>query len=427
MARAGSVQPDAQFRHQPLVAGELRRRVVLVVGGIHIAVGHRFGFQRAHVGGVRRGLAEGIVQRRDHRRVQRARARDADFRLHGDVVAQFAQRRHGLPALQALRLGHGQQAHLAGFSHGAPAGFDHDVDMAAQQRRQRIGAALERDEVELDAGLLLQPPHGDLAERTGADGSHVDLAGVGARVSDEVAEALPRRACRHGDAIDIAGQADDVGKVLDGVVADRLQVRQAEQRGRDQRQRVAVARRAARHRGGPQRAAHAGLVLDHDRLAQRLRRRQAQRAHLHVGGAAGGEGHDQGDGARGPGLGARGGGQAERGHGGDERRGRHGLQHCAPAGIGGALGAVGAGHGGLLVWSAAARAGCLPDAFSASRVSGLWLIAVLCCLRKSLWWLRECRDAGTRQSDSELESRTRMSAPAWQARHAHPTHGIGIA
>jgi hypothetical protein len=69
----------------------------------------------------------------------------------------------------------------------------------------------------------------------------------------------------------------------------------AEDGDRDLRDGVAVGLAGRRHGGGSDGAAAAGLVVDHDRLAEMLRGGLGDRPHGDVGRAAGRPGHDQGD------------------------------------------------------------------------------------------------------------------------------------
>ena len=95
-----------------------------------------------------------------------------------------------------------------------------------------------------------------------------------------------------------------------------------------QQDRVAVGRGLG-GLGGGERAAGAGDVLDHDRLAESPLQRVLEDARGGVVGAAGREGDQQGDGTAGVGLGARGAGAKEDGK---ERRetGTHNLHLISP-------------------------------------------------------------------------------------------------
>ena len=154
---------------------------------------------------------------------------------------------------------------------------------------------------QLHIGHLLQQLAGDAA--AGAAATEAELAGRLARLRDKVADALGRRI--RIDHHDLAALAQQRQRriVLDGPVGQRLvQMLVGGVRGvGGDEHGIAVGRGA---RGG--RADHgagAGLVLDHHGLAGLLRDALADGAPDLVGGAAGREGHDEGDGLGGEGLG----------------------------------------------------------------------------------------------------------------------------
>jgi hypothetical protein len=152
--------------------------------------------------------------------------------------------------------------------------------------------------------------------RSEAGVGEVDLALVGLEPLQELGVGVRRQRRladqRHRHLVDHA-------EVLE--VFQRLVLQVAVQRGRGgdagvgQQQGVAI-RCRLRHLGGTQRAAGAADVLHDERRVQRLAHRFGEVARHLVGGAAGREGHDDGDRLVGV-LGERG-GSRERGHGSKE-------------------------------------------------------------------------------------------------------------
>ena len=122
-----------------------------------------------------------------------------------------------------------------------------------------------------------------------------DLAGILLGEIDHVLPGLERRFGAGGDAEGVAGEMDDVGKILGRIPGDFLHQRQAEYRDRQLRDGVAVGLGSRRHGGRADGAAAAGLVVDRDRLAQHLRGAVGDRAHRNVGRSARRPRHDQGD------------------------------------------------------------------------------------------------------------------------------------
>src|SRR6185295_2722164 len=121
------------------------------------------------------------------------------------------------------------------------------------------------------------------------------LAGIGARVGEQVVEGLGRRVGLHHYAEGVAGQADDVGEVGDRVPVDLLHVRHAKGRDGELREGVAVGPGGLGHGRRAVHAAAAGTVLDHQRLAEVARRDLAQLAEIEVAAAARRPRHDQRD------------------------------------------------------------------------------------------------------------------------------------
>ena len=186
-------------------------------------------------------------------------------------------------------------------------------DLPTQDGLHHVSAALEGDVVELDAHALRDVLHRQVRAGQHTRGAVAELARVGLGPGHEIGPGLDGRLGGHHHPEGIAGDAQDVGDVLDRVPADLGGVGQAEHAQRDLRQGVAV--RLGLLQGlRRQRAAGAGAVLDHHGLPEQLGRVFRQSAHGQVGGAARREGDHQLDGLHRPGaLGA----QARRDAGGN--------------------------------------------------------------------------------------------------------------
>ena len=222
-------------------------------------------------------------------------------------------------ALGTLAGEHRQQAQLAGLHHRRPArGFRGEVDLAAEQRAQGVGGAAVGCVRPAQALQQADPLHRQLLRRADAERAVVQLARVGLGVGEQLGQRLPRRIGAHHDAHDVAGDLQDVGEVGDRVVGQRLvEQRLAQHAHMHLRDHVAV-RLLVLQRYRAQHARGAGLVLDHDRLAEFLRRRLRHDAEAGIGGPARAPRHDQLDRAFGKfrlGVGGKGQGRCA-----DERR-----------------------------------------------------------------------------------------------------------
>lgn len=81
-------------------------------------------------------------------------------------------------ARDALVLEGHQHAALALLFDLGPAAVDHRVDVAADERRQDFGAALEGHESQIGARLLAEHVGGDVAGAARAAGADADLPGL---------------------------------------------------------------------------------------------------------------------------------------------------------------------------------------------------------------------------------------------------------
>ena len=165
--------------------------------------------------------------------------------------------------------------------------------------RQHGGHALRRPAIghvgELDTLADRQVLHRQVIARGDAAGREGELAGLRLGGRDELRPCLPGPVRLHRDAI---GPAADPHHMA--VVLRRVPERLLDQEGPPHDGQVHLAERVAiglcgRERLRMQRAGGARPVLDHHRLAERLLRLLAHRAHLHVGGGSGGPGDDHAD------------------------------------------------------------------------------------------------------------------------------------
>ncbi len=146
----------------------------------------------------------------------------------------------------------------------------------------------------LHAGLARGQRGGDAGGRRSPDRGVRELAGIGARVVDDVGPLLELAVRPYDRAELVARKIDDVGEILERIERHLLHVRQPEHRQRDLDDGVAVGL-GRRHNGRSDSAARTRLVVDDDRLAELLRRDLGETAKQEVGGNAGGKGHHQRD------------------------------------------------------------------------------------------------------------------------------------
>ena len=161
-------------------------------------------------------------------------------------------------------------------------------DVGDDLRRAAIG-----DVRGLEVVVALQRLHGEELQRARTGGGVGDGVGAVLRLLDEVLRGVGtegRIGDQHERRLRIERQRHEV---LLGVVVDLLVERRVDRqnrRGGDD-ERVPVGR-GARHVLRRQHQRRAGLVLDHDRLAERLAEFLRVDAHDHVHAAAGGKRHD---------------------------------------------------------------------------------------------------------------------------------------
>ena len=171
-----------------------------------------------------------------------------------------------------------------------------------------------------DLGMreLLEHLAGDAARRAAA--AVAELAGLLLGLRQQLGNGPVRRVGAHHQHLAALAEAGDRNEILHRVVGQlpvEMLVGGMRGVGRDQH-RVAVGRSAG-HGLRAEHAAGAGLVVDHHRLLGLLGDRRAERARQLVGGAAGGERHDEGQRPRRIRLAEGGGGGEQGGSGGGER------------------------------------------------------------------------------------------------------------
>ena len=215
---------------------------------------------------------------------------------------------------------------------------EHDGDLVAQQVGDGRGAALvghvHHVQARHGAEQLARQVDGAAAAR----GAVVQLAGVGTRIGDHFLDGLERLAGVGYQQVGHVGHARQGREVLDGVEAglgvergiDGMRAHGAHE------QRVAVGRRTCGGHGADV-AARAGLVVHDHGLAQLLLQRLGDDARQDVGGAASGEGHEDGDGLAGEAVLGQGGGAGQGAEGGQGCGGQR-LQATAAGEVGGLIG-----------------------------------------------------------------------------------------
>ena len=200
--------------------------------------------------------------------------------------------------------GHGESAQPAApdVVGGGRDVVEHHLHLTGDQVGQRRRAAAVGHVHHVDAGHHLEQLARHVDRGAVAGRRHVELAGIGLGVGDQLGDRLDRK--RRMD-IHHVGKADDAGDRDD--VAQKVETELVVERGvdgigrRHQQQRVAV-RRGAHDRLGGDIGAAAGPAFHHDRLAEPLRQPLPGEPRGDVGGAARGIADDQADRPRRVGL-----------------------------------------------------------------------------------------------------------------------------
>ena len=170
-------------------------------------------------------------------------------------------------------------------------GFDHHLHLPPDEIRDRGRSAAIRHMQHVEAGHHLEQFARHMRRGPDAGRRHVDLAGVGLGIGDELGS-RPRRHRRvdlqdHGHAEEAGDRCD----VIDEIVAELLEQRRIDRVDRiDEEQGVAV-RWRAHDRLGSDIVAAARPVLDDELLAKPLRQPAGKQARRDIG-RAGGRGND---------------------------------------------------------------------------------------------------------------------------------------
>ena len=190
-------------------------------------------------------------------------------------------------AMHAQRAG----AHVLQGRRGQP---EMHLHVAAEQRVEHLGVALERHVHQIGAGHGLEHLGGEMRRGAGARRRIVDAARLRLGVGDELLEVGHRQRRVHHQHQRDRGQLGDRREILDRVVGRLLQAGVDRERDGGDQQGVAVGRGLG-HDGGADRAAAARPVVDHGGLAPVVVHALRDQPRDRVGGAAGDERHDQVD------------------------------------------------------------------------------------------------------------------------------------
>ena len=144
---------------------------------------------------------------------------------------------------------------------------------------------------EVDAGRELEQLHAEMQRAADAAGAILDIAGLGLGKRDEFLDRLGRQIRIDRERVWARCEQRDRRKRLQRVVGQLVERRVDRMRDGDDQQRVAVGR-CFRHQLGADDAAGAGLVLDHELLAEPLAELRADDARQNVVEPARRERHD---------------------------------------------------------------------------------------------------------------------------------------
>ena len=171
-------------------------------------------------------LLEGIVQRLDHGRRQ-VLGSDQAIGADGDGIdAAFHQGRLVGVFRKSLGRGHRQHADLAVLHERRPLrAIGNELDMAAQQGRHELRAALVGNVGEARARGLFGLEHQQVTGAADAAGAVVQLLGLAPPRVDQVGDGLVGRVRAHDHAEGELREADDVGEVAQRMPVRRLIVR----------------------------------------------------------------------------------------------------------------------------------------------------------------------------------------------------------
>ena len=200
------------------------------------------------------------------------------LRRHGDAapeqilragIARFHHRRHVWQGRRPFRRAHRQRHHLA-----VPARLQRRrdrqvvvVDAAGHHLGEGLDRTAERNVLHVDAGRDLEPLRRPVRGGSEPGGGEVQHARVRLGGGDEVGERPPAFRGRGDQHARLHAEHGHRNEIVHGIVGQRLVERDGGAlRGGQQQERVAVGIGLG-CRGGSDRAAGAGAVLDHERLA----------------------------------------------------------------------------------------------------------------------------------------------------------------
>ena len=264
--------------------------------------------------------------RRDDDRGRRVR-RHGVAQPRGDDEVRYAglhHRRHVGQHDGAVLAGDGQRPELAGLdlAHHRRRVEEAHRHLAVHHRKDGGRRAAIGHVLQAHAGALLEDHAREVEAAADAARAVGELARLGARLRHQVGDGRGR--IGGGDDQHVGESAGDADRheVLQRIVARRLVEADVEHRRtlRGQQQRVAVGRGACAFHG-PHEAARAALVVDHDRLAERLGELIGVGAPDDVGAGARREGYDHADRALRPFARPRRGGE-------DQQDARQGMSPC---------------------------------------------------------------------------------------------------
>ena len=165
---------------------------------------------------------------------------------------------------------------------------EHDLHLAGKHIGERRRAAPVGHVLHVDAGQHLEQFARHVDRGSVAGRRHVELAGIGLGVGDQLGNGLDRQRGMHQHDVGEANDARDRLHLLHEIERQLVVERGVDRiRRRDQQQRVAV-RRGAQHLLGGDIGAAARPVLDHEGLPEFLRKPLPHQARRHIRRAAGG-------------------------------------------------------------------------------------------------------------------------------------------
>ena len=165
---------------------------------------------------------------------------------------------------------------------------EHDLHLAGKHIGKRRRAAAIGHMHHVDAGEHLEEFTGHVDRGPVAGRCHVELAGIGLGIGDQLGDGLDRQRGMHHHDVGEANDARDRLHLLDEIEIELVVERGVDRvRRSDQQQRVAV-RRGPQHLLGGDIGAAARPVLDDERLAEFFRKPLPHQTRREIRRAAGG-------------------------------------------------------------------------------------------------------------------------------------------